>query len=58
MIVLKLSNMKEYSHFFGVDVSKKTVDITHAHNDHLTHRQFAIWLDLLKQREKRIIPIK
>lgn len=41
MIVLKLSNMKEYNHFFGVDVSKKTVDITHAHNDHLTHRQFA-----------------
>lgn len=33
--------MKKYDHFFGVDVSKKTVDITHAHNEHLTHRQFA-----------------
>jgi transposase len=32
--------MKQYNHFFGVDVSKKTVDITHGHNQQLTHRQF------------------
>jgi len=32
--------MKQYNHFFGVDVSKKTVDITHEHNQQLTHRQF------------------
>ena len=32
--------MKQYHHFFGVDVSKKTVDITHAYNQQFTHRQF------------------
>lgn len=32
--------MKEYNHFFGADVSKKTVDITHAFNQQFTHRQF------------------
>jgi transposase len=32
--------MKQYNHFFGVDVSKRTVDITHEHNQQLTHRQF------------------
>lgn len=32
--------MKQYNHFFGVDVSKKTVDITHAFNQQFTHRQF------------------
>jgi transposase len=32
--------MKQYNHFFGVDVSKKTVDITHVHNQQFTHRQF------------------
>ena len=32
--------MKQYNHFFGVDVSKKTVDITHAHNQQFIHRQF------------------
>ena len=32
--------MKQYNHFFGVDVSKRTVDITHDHNQQLTHRQF------------------
>ena len=32
--------MKQYSHFFGVDVSKKTVDITLAHNAELIHQQF------------------
>lgn len=32
--------MKQYYHVFGVDVSKKTVDITHVINQQLTHRQF------------------
>lgn len=32
--------MKQYKHFFGVDVSKKTVDITHAFEQKFTHRQF------------------
>jgi transposase len=32
--------MKQYDHFFGVDVSKKTVDITLSHNDRFEHRQF------------------
>jgi transposase len=33
--------MKQYDHVFGVDVSKKTVDITHSHNQEFTHRQFS-----------------
>jgi transposase len=32
--------MKQYDHVFGVDVSKKTVDITHVINQQFTHRQF------------------
>jgi len=32
--------MKKYDHFFGVDVSKKTVDITHSDKQEFTHRQF------------------
>lgn len=32
--------MKQYEHIFGVDVSKKTVDITHAHNQEFNHRLF------------------
>lgn len=32
--------MKQYDHIFGVDVSKKTVDITHACNQEFVHRQF------------------
>lgn len=32
--------MKQYLHFFGVDVSKKTIDITHTNNQVFTHRQF------------------
>lgn len=50
--------MKQYSHFFGVDVSKKTVDITLAHNQELIHQQFTndeqgmdqlqVWLKELK----------
>ena len=32
--------MKQYNHVFGVDVSKKTVDITHVINQQFTHRQF------------------
>jgi transposase len=33
--------MKQYDHVFGVDVSKRTVDITHVHNQQFTHRQFS-----------------
>ena len=33
--------MKQYNHFFGVDVSKKTVDITYICNDQIIHRQFS-----------------
>lgn len=33
--------MKQYRHVFGVDVSKKTVDITHVINQEFTHRQFS-----------------
>lgn len=33
--------MKQYTHFFGVDVSKKTVDISLVHNQEFTHQQFA-----------------
>jgi transposase len=33
--------MKQYDHVFGVDVSKKTVDITHVHNQQNSHRQFS-----------------
>ena len=33
--------MKQYDHVFGVDVSKKTVDITHVINQQFTHRQFS-----------------
>ena len=32
--------MKQYDHVFGVDVSKKTIDITHVINQQFTHRQF------------------
>jgi len=32
--------MKQYDHVFGVDISKKTVDITHVVNQQFTHRQF------------------
>jgi len=32
--------MKKYNYFFGVDVSKKTVDITCIINQEMTHRQF------------------
>ncbi|MEO7046451.1 MAG: IS110 family transposase [Ferruginibacter sp.] len=32
--------MKQYYHVFGVDVSKKTVDITYVINQQFTHRQF------------------
>lgn len=33
--------MKQYNHFFGVDVSKKTVDIAYAFNNQIIHQQFA-----------------
>ncbi len=37
--------MKQYNHFFGVDVSKKTVDITYICNQQIIHRQFSNNLD-------------
>ena len=33
--------MKQYTHFFGVDISKKTIDVTLANGLELTHRQFS-----------------
>lgn len=33
--------MKHYTDFFGVDVSKKTIDISHFQNELLTHHQFS-----------------
>lgn len=33
--------MKQYRYFFGVDISKKTVDITLLHLQQTTHKQFA-----------------
>ena len=33
--------MKQYNHFFGVDVSKKTIDVTLSKNAELSHRQFS-----------------
>lgn len=33
--------MKQYTHFFGVDISKKTIDVTLAKGLELTHRQFS-----------------
>jgi transposase len=41
--------MKQYDHFFGVDVSKKTVDITHSHEGNLDHRQFSNDADGMEQ---------
>jgi len=32
--------MKKYEHVFGVDVSKKTIDVTHASEDQFEHRLF------------------
>lgn len=33
--------MKKYKHFFGVDISKKTIDVTLSNDDQLSHRQFS-----------------
>ena len=33
--------MKQYTHFFGVDISKKTIDVTLLKDMQLTHRQFS-----------------
>ena len=33
--------MKQYTHFFGVDISKKTIDVTLVKGSELTHRQFS-----------------
>jgi transposase len=32
--------MKQYNYFFGVDISKKTVDISLLHQQQITHKQF------------------
>lgn len=32
--------MKQYTHFFGVDISKKTIDVSLLHLQQLTHQQF------------------
>jgi len=32
--------MKEYKYFFGVDISKKTIDVALSKGGHFTHRQF------------------
>ena len=32
--------MKQYKHFFGVDISKKTIDVSHLQDTLLTHRLF------------------
>jgi transposase len=57
--------MKQYSHIFGVDVSKKTIDITLALNQNLTHQQFTnddegmgklnLWLQELKPDFERTL---
>jgi transposase len=33
--------MKQYTHFFGVDISKKTIDVTLLKDMQVTHRQFS-----------------
>jgi len=33
--------MKQYKYFFGVDISKKTIDVTLAKDEDLTHRKFS-----------------
>src|SRR5215212_8321432 len=51
--------MKQYDYVFGVDVSKKTVDITHVINQQFTHRQFTndnAGMDQLMQWFKEITP--
>lgn len=40
--------MKHYYHFFGVDISKKTVDITYICNQTVIHRQFTNDADGMK----------
>jgi transposase len=44
--------MKQYKYFFGVDISKKTIDVTLIQDVQLTHRQFsndAMGMDKLMQ---------
>ncbi len=53
--------MKQYDHVFGVDVSKKTVDITHVFNQQFTHRaemeQLMDWFKELTSVAKKQTPI-
>lgn len=39
--MFKTNFMKHYKYYFGVDVSKKTVDITYVYGDQIIHRQFS-----------------
>jgi transposase len=41
--------MKKYNYFFGVDVSKKTVDISLLHQQQITHEQFDNDADGMKE---------
>jgi transposase len=57
--------MKQYHYFFGVDISKKTVDISVLHLQKITHRQFnndstgmqelLLWLKELKNDFKQTL---
>jgi transposase len=40
-MIVKTIFMKEYKYFFGVDISKKTIDVTLSKDSQLTHRQFS-----------------
>lgn len=39
--MLKIIIMKQYKYFFGVDISKKTIDVTLAKDGDFTHRKFS-----------------
>lgn len=41
VFIFKNRNMKQYDYFFGVDISKKTVDISILYLQAIEHRQFA-----------------
>lgn len=50
--------MKQYEHIFGVDVSKKTVDITHAHNQEFNHRLFTNDVKGMNELKQWLIGLK
>ena len=49
--------MKQYTDFFGVGVSKKTIDISHYKNEALTHRQFGNYNNGMKEVFEWIIEL-